>query len=577
MKKKLLVIVAMMLTVATFATLIGTVSAAGEDAADAYLYAYYSDKIVLDGNASQDGSADGVGSMGATTEYDSNAGSGENHFIEYVFDTVSGVKVAATWNDTTDVLYLAVPSTVTKLEVEIGGKALTIDRAALTVTGITGAEVKKGDIYEIAIPLNKTLKLGYDGMYITTDLKVTTDAGTFTGKLAFTSMVPIILAAGDQSYRAKNVAAPDGVKLTTISGAKRYYRHWILKHEINDDNSIMLRAKFTDAEVAALGNGDPRCGAFLYGYDPMYGDIADAETYVLKADLKVVGLPEVDKNQIAGSRDIAGGGLAYDATRPHASIYMANGTNILGKATMYCASIFNTDEGLKMVISTFVGNGEVIDLGVDVDEEFELKLINNVVKTDPKAELAEMKLIDADENNIIEVYVNGKLVGSAKGKSNTGTAISEYGFGFNVISCVQGFKNDNGTKSITGYLWENGGLEVANVVSSYEKEYKIMDLAALSTEEVANVAEANDRFLKGYEPPKPPVDPDPPVDGGTTQTPGGQTPDTPTTDKPADKKDDDAKTDEKKSGCGSSVAGIGLVAVLGTALTAVVATKKKED
>jgi hypothetical protein len=130
MKKKLLVIVAMMLTVATFATLIGTVSAAGEDAADAYLYAYYSDKIVLDGNATQDGSADGVGKMGATTEYDSDAGSGEDHFIEYVFDTVSGVKVAATWNDTTDVLYLAVPATVTKLEVEIGGKALTIERAA---------------------------------------------------------------------------------------------------------------------------------------------------------------------------------------------------------------------------------------------------------------------------------------------------------------------------------------------------------------------------------------------------------------------------------------------------------------
>jgi hypothetical protein len=307
----------------------------------------------------------------------------------------------------------------------------------------------------------------------------------------------------------------------------------------------------------------------------MYGDVADAETYVLKADLKVVGLPEVDKNQIAGSRDIAGGGLAYDATRPHASIYMANGTNILGKATMYCASIFNTDEGLKMVISTFVGNGEVIDLGVDVDEEFELKLINNVVKTDPKAELAEMKLIDADENNIIEVYVNDKLVGSAKGKSNTGTAISEYGFGFNVISCVQGFKNDNGTKSITGYLWENGGLEVSNVVSSYEKEYKIKDLAALSTEEVANVAEANDRFLKGYEPPKKEEPKDEPKDEDIVQPPVDTT-DKNTTDKTDNTKVDN-ETEEKKGGCGSSVAGIGLVAVLGTALTAVVATKKKED
>ena len=45
-----------------------------------------------------------------------------------------------------------------------------------------------------------------------------------------------------------------------------------------------------------------------------------------------------------------------------------------------------------------------------------------------------------------------------------------------------------------------------------------------------------------------------------------------------DKADDTASdTTEEKKGCGSSVAGFGLVAVLGTALTAVVATKKKED
>ena len=42
---------------------------------------------------------------------------------------------------------------------------------------------------------------------------------------------------------------------------------------------------------------------------------------------------------------------------------------------------------------------------------------------------------------------------------------------------------------------------------------------------------------------------------------------------------DDSSSDEEeeKKGCGSSIAGIGLVAVLGSALTAVVASKKKED
>ena len=582
MKKKLLVIVAMMLTIATFATLIGTVSATEGAAAEkeAYLYAYYSEKVTLDGNATQDGAAGKPGDMGDATEYDSNAGSGEEHFVEYVFDTVDGVKVAATWNDKTDVLYLAVPATVTELAIEIGGKTLTIDRVNLTVAGIEGAEVKKGDIYEISIPMaNKDLALAYDGMYIVTDIKVTTDAGTFDGKLAFTSMVPVIVVAGDDNYRAKNIKAPDGIKLTTISMAGRYYRHWMsVADEV--EGGYKLRPTYTDDELAAKTGGDARAGLLIYGYDPMYGDIPDAETYVLKADVKIEGLPQVAEAAIASSRDIGTSGLKYDTTMPHVTFYLSNNSNAMG-AIMNCGAIFNTEKGLKMVVSTFVGNGTVIDLGKNVGDEFELKIINNVVKYDKETR----KIVDTNEAYVFEVYVDDVKVGEAVGKTVKGIKVCEYGFGFNVISNMQGGRDADGDKETAGitvedYQWKEGGLTIANFVSSYEKTYDIEALAALSATELE--VEAVNRFLKAEEE-KPE---DKPTDEGNKPSGGDETPDgttdtdtkdPATSDKKDNASDDSSDEEEKKGGCGASVAGIGLVAVLGSALTAVVATKKKED
>ena len=509
MKKAFSMMLALIMIFATVIATLGTVSATGGygeshpvsvgeiswigNEPKPYLYAYYSDKVVLDGDANQDGADGKPGDMGTVNypiEYDGDVGSGEDHYIEYVFDTVDGVKVAATWNDTTDVLYLAVPATVTELAIEIGGKTLAIDRVNLTVTGIDGAKIKKGDIYEIAIPMNKTLELDYDGMYVVTDIKVTTDAGTFDGKLAFTSMVPVIIAAGDDSYLAKNIKTPDDIKITTISEAGRNYRHWMLATDEVEDG-YKLRATYTDEELAAKNGSDPRAGLLIYSFDPMYGDVLDAETYVLKADVKIEGLPKVPESAIASSRDIGLSGLKYDTTMPHVTFYLSNNTNAMG-AVMNCGAIFNTEKGLKMVVSTFVGNGTVIDLGKNVGDEFELKIINNVVKYD-----SDTKMIDKSENYVFEVYVDDVKVGEAVGKQVRGSKICEYGFGFNVISNMQGAAKVEGAETgitVDYYQWREGGLTISNFVSSYEKTYDIEALAALSANELK--VKATNRFLK---------------------------------------------------------------------------------
>ncbi|MBO5883862.1 MAG: hypothetical protein J6Q78_05610 [Clostridia bacterium] len=506
MKKTLSMILALIMIFATVIATLGTVSATGGygeshpvsggeiswigNEPKPYLYAYYSDKVVLDGYATQNGADGKPGDMGAEKEYDSDYGSGEDHYIEYVFDTVNGVKIAATWNDTTDVLYLAVPATVTELAIEIGGKTLDIDCATPTVAGIVGAQVKKGDIYEIAIPMNKTLELDYDGMYVVTDIKVTTNAGTFDGKLAFTSMVPVIIAAGDDNYRAKNIKTPDDIKLTTISETGRNYRHWMLATDEVEDG-YKLRATYTDEELAAKNGGDARAGLLIYCFDPMYGDVPDAETYVLKADVKIEGLPQVPEAAIASSRDIGTSGLKYDTTMPHVTFYVSNNTNAMG-AIMNCGAIFNTEKGLQMVISTFVGNGTVIDLGKNVGDEFELKIINNVVTYD-----SDTKMIDKSENYVFEVYVDDVKVGEAVNKQVKGSKICEYGFGFNVISNMQGAAKVEGAYrgiTVEDYQWKEGGLTIANFVSSYEKTYDIEALAALSVNDLE--VKATNRFLK---------------------------------------------------------------------------------
>ena len=509
MKKTLSMILALIMIFATVIATLGTVSATGGygeshpvsvgetswigNEPKPYLYAYYSDKVVLDGDANQDGADGKPGDMGTVNypiEYDGDVGSGEDHYIEYVFDTVDGVKVAATWNDTTDVLYLAVPATVTELAVEIGGKTLAIDRVNLTVTGIDGARIERGDIYEISIPMNKTLELDYDGMYVVTDIKVTTDAGTFDGKLAFTSMVPVIIAAGDDSYLAKNIKTPDDIKITTISEAGRNYRHWMLATDEVEDG-YKLRATYTDEELAAKNGSDPRAGLLIYSFDPMYGDVLDAETYVLKADVKIEGLPAVPESAIASSRDIGFSGLKYDTTMPHVTFYLSNNSNAMG-AVMNCGAIFNTENGLKMVVSTIVGTGTVIDLGKNVGDEFELKIINNVVTYD-----SDTKMIDKSENYVFEVYVDDVKVGEAVNKQVRGSNICEYGFGFNVISNMQGAAKVEGAYrgiTVEDYQWREGGLTIANVVSSYEKTYDIEALAALSANELK--VKATNRFLK---------------------------------------------------------------------------------
>ena len=262
---------------------------------------------------------------------------------------------------------------------------------------------------------------------------------------------------------------------------------------------------------------------------------------VIKFDLTVDSMPYSNPEDVATD----GPGTALNVKAPHLWIALKYRFN----ENLY-VNIQNTaDDGLVLNVMeerndgfTAVNNQHPVVLGKETGEKMVLEL--------------EWSEPDADGKCPVNVYVDGILVGTVESSMNVNPGLGKVS---GVLQFNAQWTKDDGSSDTIDVTWGN---------------VSVNEISALYNEDAYN-GMANSEF-GDY------IPGDPNEGGNTGDTPdggedGGDDADNaPATD---DKDDDtDASTDEEeKKGCGSSIAGIGLVAVLGSALTAVVATKKKED
>ena len=167
---------------------------------------------------------------------------------------------------------------------------------------------------------------------------------------------------------------------------------------------------------------------------------------------------------------------------------------------------------------------------------------------------------DADGNYPLNVYVDGALVGTVENSMNVNSGLGK----------AQGVLQFNAQWTRTDSSTETIELTFGNI--------SVSEISPLYDEAAYNaLVDGQSGGNDGGD--------DNGNDGGNT-TPGGDDNASAGDDSASagddaseDEASDDASFDgeEEKKGCGSSIAGLGLVAILGSALTAVVATKKKED
>ena len=202
-------------------------------------------------------------------------------------------------------------------------------------------------------------------------------------------------------------------------------------------------------------------------------------------------------------------------------------------------NIINSAEGLVLLVQRTGQDPEVVALGREIGDKFTLSLIHG-----SKGDF----LVRVDGKNVAEtsgVIMSGSTIGSSSGVMviNTGrnNSLPAGGVDIEISNLSAGLRN-------TEYDTVNGIY------------YDLDALLALSTTAVdktvtdENVTEGTDGKFT--------------ISGATILSGGSAV--------GGDGNVDGANAEEE-GGCGSSVAGMGIVMILGSALTAVVATRKKED
>ena len=192
MKRTLLVMLALVMTLATVISTVSLVSANDTAATDIKYLDATLNEVAVDGDISfAPGKALGYAEDRVTITSPSSAPT-----TEFILDTVLGSSsIGAAWSQTAANVYFGIQSytMIEYVKIEIGGKTADLDASMTSsVTGVEGATSAKKDddtVIEIAIPLDG-LELNKNSRYLYTDLTVTVTVNgedeVFDGALQFT-------------------------------------------------------------------------------------------------------------------------------------------------------------------------------------------------------------------------------------------------------------------------------------------------------------------------------------------------------------------------------------------------------
>ena len=440
---------------------------------------------------------------------------------EYVMDTVTeNFHMGAAWNESEGILYLfTIDSVGGNYTVDIGGKTLKVDS---NISGIDGVEgISAAGYTELAIPIDQ-LSLGYNGTYATVDMKITTSSsGTeFDGKVIFTDYSNVL------EYNQIVQSVTPGVGCT-INGRKT-------------DNTDKLYADRTVDEytVSMVDNNADETKARVY-CDVRHASLMDKSNQYFEFDIKANALPM--ESFFAEDQ-----GKYEESAHTRLWIVMKYASN-----SQIYLNIINSAEGITLLIQRLNMDPEIVSLGKQLGEKFTLTLVNGsegdfLVRVDGKT-------VAKTDN----VTMGGSKIGSSKGVNliNTGrnNALPAGGIDVEISNVSAGLRNTE-YDSTNGIYYD---LDALLALSTTRVDKNVTEDSGSGSED-KNFVISGATILTGGSP----IGEN---DGATGEADG------------AESDNDGAEADDAESGCGSSVAGMGIVMVLGSAIGAVVATRKKDD
>ena len=520
MKKTFAMMLALIMVFATVIATLGTTSAA--EAEEGFMVATLND-ITFDGdltitkgaNHKQQGETEVIETIGTP------------HLAEYCLDVaLENGTIGAAYSLEKKELYIGIYGLedIYTVDITVGGTAYTVDTAGSTVEGGEGygqfASSNSDFTYEIILPLDE-IAIKKVARGVGTDISITVESSmetTFEGQLLFSKY-----AAGF-TYNQVNQAAT----MALSAGATD-----------NKDGTVTLVNDGTNARVYSI---------------PNLPNVT--KNLVIKFDLTIDSMPASNTEDVAN-----------DAPTGWASI---------AAARLWIALKYRVDENVYMNIQNTADEGLVLNVYENSNVGFEtVKKQHSVILGKETGEKMVLELewseANADGKYPLNVYVDGALVGSVENAMNIDKGLGKVS---GVLQFNAQWTKTDGSNETINATW--GNVSVNEISALYDADA----YNALVNSQAGGGEDGGDGGEDGGDGTTPGGDGNDPTGDGST--PAGDASEGDDNASEGDDTSDDASDDssdeeEEKKGCGSSIAGIGLVAVLGSAITAVVASKKKED
>ena len=523
MKKTLLVMLALVMTIATIATAVSFVSA--EDKTDApakYINATLN-TVTVDGTLSITPGSNHIFNGNDPSKMDA---PGKIDVAEFVMDTkAENAYIGAAWDQTNKKIYFAIVSDGLKsATVKVGGKTFNANFENATLEGGQVAVSEDGKTAEIALPIDFTLKHNGSNVYADLEINVTATANSkFEGAVAFKPH-----AAG------------------FVFNAINQTRNGIAS--VNTSISADKVATILDNKTNTTGNVREH---FIFMPVPM-----DTKNVVWKFDLNIENMPFTIPNE---KENITNWG-----SLPEARIW--GSLKFRYKESLYFTIHNTADNGIVLVLFKLAGEDMskqekvIIPLGKEAGETFSIAF-------------------EWNEEDTLKLFIDGKLLKTVKNAQNVSPAL---GSTSNVLYFNTGRAGDFDIGGSIKVHYSN--ISICEAANSYDETALIAlsDKNVVVPEETEPQISTKPETTTVATTPTETTTVEttnsncPPMT--TTETTVETTPDTTTSGTDATTTNAAVTTEDEKGGCGSSLVAYGAVMVVGSALMAVVATsKKKED
>ena len=420
MKKTLLVMLALIMSLATVISTVALASADDSAAADiAYIDASLNE-VEIDGEISTNNGK----ALTFAEDKITITGNSVAPTADFVLDTVlENVSVGAAWSQTEANVYFGIQSAsaIEYVSIEIGGKTAELDASMTSsVTGVTGAFSAKSDddtVIEIAIPI-EGLELKNNGRYLYADLAISITAdgteNTFVGGLQFTDYSANFALNAFQKHFAPVVSDTSSI----------------------DDNNVI---KFVDETP-----NNHRSAAIIYAY----GAIQSTKNMAIEFDINVKEMPY---SQVFGG----GPGMWQSESEGQARMWFC--VKHRYNDQLYFNIINHVDDGIVLIIQEQANAPQVFNQQYSTPADPQA-----VVLGKDAGELFTLK-IEWNENNHGIVSVDGKKVYETDRTKSDSPQVGT-GTGFILANTQTPAEFDPGAKIDV----EISNVSVSNLVDSYD-------------------------------------------------------------------------------------------------------------